>query len=259
MSASFSKRQKAMRKEHRERAQPLKRAGLGLLEKGKDWKLRRDDFHSKERRLRALAEKARDRNADEFYFAMQREKTARGVHKAARADSKQYTADELKLLQTQDLAYVTMRKMTEQKVQRGPRPSSLASRTNERATRRVGSASRGSAGSCTASTPSPRRTPPAATTTTTTATTATTTTRRRRRRPPRRARAASTLSLSTPNTTVRCRWWHLWRVGSSPSSFPLLLFEQPSSLTLRRILGRRPSLWAARSTGRAWTPWPLPT
>lgn len=144
MSASFTKRHKAARKEHRERSQPMKvracgvvwsagpvrraanmrawlaggrglgvdeiqRAGLGLLEKGKDWKLRRDDFHFKEKRLKALSEKARNRNPDEFYFAMTNAKTKKGVHVAKRAESKIYTADEMKLMSTQDLGYMNMR------------------------------------------------------------------------------------------------------------------------------------------------------
>ncbi len=95
------------------RTHKRQRAGLGLLEKGKDWKLRRDDFHSKERRLRALTARARGRNEDEFYFAMKKQKTVGGVHQAARLDSRQYTADEIKLMNTQDVAYLTMRRTQE--------------------------------------------------------------------------------------------------------------------------------------------------
>lgn len=40
-----------------------------------DWKKRRDDFHFKEKRLKALYEKARNRNPDEFYHAMTSSKT----------------------------------------------------------------------------------------------------------------------------------------------------------------------------------------
>jgi hypothetical protein len=47
MSSSFTKAYKAARKEHRERSQPQRRKRLGLLEKGKDWALRREDFHKK--------------------------------------------------------------------------------------------------------------------------------------------------------------------------------------------------------------------
>ena len=58
------------RREHRERAQPRARAGLGLLEKHKDYKLRAKNFHSKEKRLASMRGKAALRNPDEFYFRM---------------------------------------------------------------------------------------------------------------------------------------------------------------------------------------------
>ncbi|EGD79991.1 hypothetical protein PTSG_10269 [Salpingoeca rosetta] len=73
--SSFAKAQKAGRKTHKERSQVSHRRKFGFLEKSKDWKLRREDFHFKQRRLKALAEKARNRNPDEFYFAMVNKRT----------------------------------------------------------------------------------------------------------------------------------------------------------------------------------------
>lgn len=110
--SSFAKAQKAARKEHRERKQPVKREKLGLLEKGKDWKKRRDDFHFKEKRINALQEKARNRNPDEFYFGMVNTATKGGVHQQVHT-SNVYTADQMKLLRTQDLGYVTMKRTQE--------------------------------------------------------------------------------------------------------------------------------------------------
>ena len=112
---SGSKTLKAGRKTHRERAQPEKRKHLGLLEKGKDWKKRRDDFHGKEKRLKILAEKARNRNPDEFYHGMISTHTKDGVHQKGQDATPIYTHDELKLMATQDVAYVTHRRSQEAK------------------------------------------------------------------------------------------------------------------------------------------------
>ena len=56
------------------------RTKLGLLERKKDYKVRAEDFHRKERALRSLQRKAEERNPDEFYFAMQKARTRGGVH-----------------------------------------------------------------------------------------------------------------------------------------------------------------------------------
>lgn len=111
--SSFAKAQKAARREHRERNQPQDRQKLGLLEKGKDWKKRRDDYHFKEKRFKSLQEKARNRNPDEFYFGMVNAKTKDGVHEQAREKAAVYTAAEMKLLKTQDLAYVNLKQSQE--------------------------------------------------------------------------------------------------------------------------------------------------
>jgi U3 small nucleolar RNA-associated protein 11 len=89
-----------------------------LLEKGKDWKLRRDDFHSKEKRIKALTEKARNRNPDEFYQSMTKERIRNGVHTKHRTAGKTYSGDETKLMSSQDLGYMNMRRSQEQHVRR---------------------------------------------------------------------------------------------------------------------------------------------
>ena len=68
------------RKTHKERSQPGERRKFGLLEKHKDYVKRAKDFHKKEDAINVLKRKARDRNPDEFYFAMQKSKTRDGVH-----------------------------------------------------------------------------------------------------------------------------------------------------------------------------------
>eukprot|EP00040_Diaphanoeca_grandis_P039198 m.258405 g.258405 ORF g.258405 m.258405 type:complete len:287 (-) comp36539_c0_seq1:194-1054(-) len=111
--SSFKKAIKARRKTHKERSQPAARGRLGLLEKGKDWKKRRDDYHFKERRIKAMYEKARNRNPDEFYFGMIKSKTKDGIHDAKR-DIVGYTMDEMQLLRSQDLGYINLKIVQEQ-------------------------------------------------------------------------------------------------------------------------------------------------
>jgi transcription initiation factor TFIID subunit TAF12 len=63
------------RRNHKERSQPAHRTRLGFLEKHKDYVKRARDYHSKQDRLRRLRQKAAERNKDEFYFGMVKEKT----------------------------------------------------------------------------------------------------------------------------------------------------------------------------------------
>jgi len=58
------------KRKYRERSQPGNRKHRGILEKHKDYKLRADDFHKKEKKIHKLMTKARLRNPDEFYYKM---------------------------------------------------------------------------------------------------------------------------------------------------------------------------------------------
>lgn len=101
-----SLRNSVHRRNHKERAQPLARAKLGLLEKKKDYILRARDYKSKKERLKRLREKAAFRNKDEFYFGMIKSRTQGGVHIKERDTSGSLGADEIKLLKSQDAGYV---------------------------------------------------------------------------------------------------------------------------------------------------------
>lgn len=63
------------RRNHKERSQPAHRSKLGVLEKHGDYVKRARDYHSKQDRLNRLKQKAAERNKDEFYFSMTKEKT----------------------------------------------------------------------------------------------------------------------------------------------------------------------------------------
>lgn len=63
------------RRNHKERSQLVHRSKLGILEKHADYVKRARDYHSKQDRLTRLKQKAADRNKDEFYFSMTKEKT----------------------------------------------------------------------------------------------------------------------------------------------------------------------------------------
>jgi hypothetical protein len=63
------------RRNHKERSQLSHRQRFGILEKHKDYVLRARDYHSKQDRVKRLRQKAADRNKDEFYFGMNRERT----------------------------------------------------------------------------------------------------------------------------------------------------------------------------------------
>ncbi len=63
------------RRNHKERSQLSHRQRFGILEKHKDYVLRARDYHSKQDRIQRLRQKAAERNKDEFYFGMNRERT----------------------------------------------------------------------------------------------------------------------------------------------------------------------------------------
>lgn len=88
-----------------ERAQPLHRKKLGLLEKHADYVKRARDFHSKEKRIQTLKEKAAFRNKDEFYHSMVNKKTKNGVHIQSRGNEP-LPVDLVKVLKSQDAGYV---------------------------------------------------------------------------------------------------------------------------------------------------------
>ncbi|OTA64303.1 U3 small nucleolar RNA-associated protein 11 [Hypoxylon sp. EC38] len=108
-------RNAVQRRVHRERAQPQERQRLGLLEKHKDYSLRAKDFNKKKAQLRALRQKAADRNEDEFYFGMMSRKgpgnaLSRGKRWTGTVDgdrgSKVMDLDTVRLLKTQDIGYI---------------------------------------------------------------------------------------------------------------------------------------------------------
>ncbi|KAK4252215.1 small-subunit processome [Corynascus novoguineensis] len=114
-----SLRNSIQRRSHRERAQPLERARLGLLEKKKDYQKRAKDYNKKKAVLKSLRQKAADRNEDEFYFGMMSRKgpgaaITRGKGFTGTVDgdrgNRAMDVDTVRLLKTQDLGYVrTMR------------------------------------------------------------------------------------------------------------------------------------------------------
>ncbi|KAG1749777.1 u3 small nucleolar RNA-associated protein 11 [Suillus paluster] len=93
------------RRNHKERSQLAHRSKFGILEKHKDYVQRARDYHSKQDRLTRLRQKASDRNKDEFYFGMNKERTVEGVHVKDRGNVSM-PMDMVKLLKTQDEGYV---------------------------------------------------------------------------------------------------------------------------------------------------------
>nr|G0SF32.2 RecName: Full=U3 small nucleolar RNA-associated protein 11; Short=U3 snoRNA-associated protein 11 [Thermochaetoides thermophila DSM 1495]5OQL_H Chain H, U3 small nucleolar RNA-associated protein 11 [Thermochaetoides thermophila DSM 1495]6RXT_UK Chain UK, U3 small nucleolar RNA-associated protein 11 [Thermochaetoides thermophila]6RXU_UK Chain UK, U3 small nucleolar RNA-associated protein 11 [Thermochaetoides thermophila]6RXV_UK Chain UK, U3 small nucleolar RNA-associated protein 11 [Thermocha len=114
-----SLRHAIQRRAHKERAQPLERQRLGILEKKKDYRLRARDYKKKQAVLKSLRQKAAERNEDEFYFGMMSRKgpgsaLTRGKGFTGTVDgdrgNKALSVETVRLLKTQDLGYVrTMR------------------------------------------------------------------------------------------------------------------------------------------------------
>ncbi|KAG6087719.1 hypothetical protein E4U15_007467 [Claviceps sp. LM218 group G6] len=123
-----SMRNAVARRPHRERAQPLERRRLGLLEKHKDYTLRAKDFGKKKQQLKSLRQKAADRNEDEFYFGMMSRKgPGSRIQNGKRWDgtvegdrgNKSLSVETVRLLKTQDIGYIrTMRQVLVKEVAR---------------------------------------------------------------------------------------------------------------------------------------------
>ncbi|KAF7727494.1 UTP11-like, U3 small nucleolar ribonucleoprotein [Apophysomyces ossiformis] len=103
-----SLRNAVQRRNHKERGQLAGRERLGLLEKKKDYLLRAKDYHSKERRLKALREKALFRNPDEFYFKMISTQTKNGVHIQQRNEA--LPPEMVRLMKSQDKNYIKLQR-----------------------------------------------------------------------------------------------------------------------------------------------------
>lgn len=101
------------RRTHKERAQPTGRRSYGLLEKKKDYVLRARDFHRKEATIKKFQKKAEERNPDEFYFAMEKACTKDGVHIANTLQPNKYSQEELALMKTQDVKYLSLKTRVE--------------------------------------------------------------------------------------------------------------------------------------------------
>lgn len=97
------------KKQHRERSQVSSRARFGLLEKKKDYKLRSENFHKNQAKLKLLKEKAKQHNEDEYYHAMKNRKTNEdGILIQKREFSDNLTNDQVLLMKGQDLNYLNM-------------------------------------------------------------------------------------------------------------------------------------------------------
>lgn len=107
------------KKQHRERGQLTSRAKYGLLEKKKDYQLRARDYHKKQATLKTLKAKATQRNPDEYYHAMVSKKTDDKGFLVSERDTEVLSTDQVKLLKTQDSAYIkTLRSQELQKIQK---------------------------------------------------------------------------------------------------------------------------------------------
>uniref|UniRef100_A0A3Q2XVW9 U3 small nucleolar RNA-associated protein 11 n=1 Tax=Hippocampus comes TaxID=109280 RepID=A0A3Q2XVW9_HIPCM len=116
--SSFRKALKSRQRNHQERSQPEFRKHLGLLEKKKDYKKRADDYHKKQNTLLALRKKALEKNPDEFYYHMINSQLKDGAHvskKGKKEEETEVTEEQKKVMTTQDIKYVEMKRLAEVK------------------------------------------------------------------------------------------------------------------------------------------------
>lgn len=66
--------------------------------------------------VQVLRGKAEARNPDEFYFAMEKARTKDGVHVVSTSEPNRYSQEELRLMKTQDVGYLTLKAQAEAKV-----------------------------------------------------------------------------------------------------------------------------------------------
>ncbi|KAI6804372.1 hypothetical protein KC361_g90 [Hortaea werneckii] len=108
-----SMRNAVQRRNHKERSQPHERSKWGLLEKHKDYSKRAADHNLKKRKLKALQQKASERNEDEFYFGMVNSETQGGIKQGKRGEEnsggsggRSLPEAVVKLMKTQDVGYL---------------------------------------------------------------------------------------------------------------------------------------------------------
>ncbi|KAK6170457.1 hypothetical protein SNE40_018845 [Patella caerulea] len=113
--SSWKKVSKTKSKQHRERSQLESRRWLGPLEKKKDYKKRAKEQHRKDATIKYLRKKAENRNPDEFYFNMVKTKKVDGEHQARETDEPEFTDDQIKIMESQDIRYVNLMRTAEMK------------------------------------------------------------------------------------------------------------------------------------------------